>query len=203
MLNCVIRNNHLCDKKAKLRWVRTYKWQFLLSQMHKHFRTSLIKKPFDQLKHWILSSTPSQNCLFEKMTRCCCVSNEYCYIIRVLFSFLLQDCCCLPALECFRANLNLQFKATEKNHIRFYKSLQNPLTVSIVPTQARCHLHCPKLFWQLSSFHPFQKMGLDFCNSQSGNNVSRNLQSICKKYCFARQKSGQMLTVCFFVFCFF
>lgn len=47
------------------------------------------------------------------------------------FMFLLpQDCCCLSALQCYRDNLNKQFKATQKSQKILYRSLRNPLTVS-------------------------------------------------------------------------
>uniref|UniRef100_A0A3P8RPL9 Interleukin n=1 Tax=Amphiprion percula TaxID=161767 RepID=A0A3P8RPL9_AMPPE len=50
----------------------------------------------------------------------------------------IEDCCCLSALQCFRANLNVQFNITEKRkQRRLYNSLRDPFTVR----------------------------GLDFCNS--------------------------------------
>ncbi|XP_075904312.1 interleukin-21 [Nelusetta ayraudi] len=60
----------------------------------------------------------------------------------------IEDCCCLPALECFRANFNLTFQATEGHHRKFYRSLENPITVrglcdsqSSNSTCQDCHAH--------------------------------------------------------------
>ncbi|XP_051277278.1 interleukin-21 [Dicentrarchus labrax] len=53
------------------------------------------------------------------------------------------DCCSLSALECFRANLQVKFNMTNKKHIKFYRSLNNTITVQ----------------------------GLDFCNSPNGKST--------------------------------
>ncbi|XP_060903664.1 interleukin-21 [Labrus mixtus] len=39
----------------------------------------------------------------------------------------IQDCCCLPALQCFRDNLPVQ-NGAEKKRVRLFKSLNHPLT---------------------------------------------------------------------------
>lgn len=153
-----------------------------------HNYTHLIKKPFDWLNccQWCFG----ENCFvfLESVTwsafQCCQnVSAIMSLLNQSLLSFFLQDCCCLPALQCFRANFNLKFQATERRHMRFYKSLLNPLTVRTVTTQVQRQLRCPKLFWQLSSFHPFQERGL--CDSQSSN-VSRKLQYMYKTVLFCK-----------------
>ncbi|GAA6222006.1 interleukin-21-like isoform X1 [Lates japonicus] len=40
----------------------------------------------------------------------------------------IEDCCCLSALSCFRANLNLHFNITEKKQKKLYKSLNSSIT---------------------------------------------------------------------------
>ncbi|XP_068182448.1 interleukin-21 [Antennarius striatus] len=42
----------------------------------------------------------------------------------------IEDCCCLSALECYRANLHVQFNTTERNHRQLSRSLKNHLTKS-------------------------------------------------------------------------
>nr|XP_057908994.1 interleukin-21 [Doryrhamphus excisus] len=40
----------------------------------------------------------------------------------------IEDCCCLSALRCFRANLQVQFNVTERKQEKFYRSLKHPIT---------------------------------------------------------------------------
>uniref|UniRef100_A0A3Q3JYQ2 Interleukin n=1 Tax=Monopterus albus TaxID=43700 RepID=A0A3Q3JYQ2_MONAL len=51
----------------------------------------------------------------------------------------IEDCCCLSALQCFRANLQVHFNVTDKKQGKLYKSL--------------------------NFFNPLQENGLRFCNS--------------------------------------
>nr|UOV22688.1 interleukin 21 [Oostethus manadensis] len=44
----------------------------------------------------------------------------------------IEDCCCLSALRCFRANLQVRFNVTERKQKKFYRSLKHPITVSPV-----------------------------------------------------------------------
>lgn len=43
---------------------------------------------------------------------------------------VLQECCWLPALKCFRKNFEDNFSLTGKPQKKLYRSLKNPLTVS-------------------------------------------------------------------------
>ncbi|XP_044061888.1 interleukin-21 [Siniperca chuatsi] len=40
----------------------------------------------------------------------------------------IEDCCCLSALQCFRANLQVQFNITERKTSKLYRSLKNSIT---------------------------------------------------------------------------
>ncbi|XP_041653303.1 interleukin-21 [Cheilinus undulatus] len=42
----------------------------------------------------------------------------------------IEDCCCLPALECFRKNLLEQLSGAEGERRKLLKSLRHPLTAS-------------------------------------------------------------------------
>nr|XP_046261819.1 interleukin-21 isoform X2 [Scatophagus argus] len=61
----------------------------------------------------------------------------------------IEDCCCLSALQCFRANLQVQFNMTERHQSKLYRSLRNPITES----------------------------GLDFCNSQDVTSTCQDCTS--------------------------
>uniref|UniRef100_A0A3B4TWV1 Interleukin 21 n=1 Tax=Seriola dumerili TaxID=41447 RepID=A0A3B4TWV1_SERDU len=64
------------------------------------------------------------------------------------------DCCCLSALQCFKANMQVHFNVTEGKEKKLYNSLKNHLTVSKLldfcnsgndtPTCQNCYLH-PKV----------------------------------------------------------
>uniref|UniRef100_A0A3Q3M6J7 Uncharacterized protein n=1 Tax=Mastacembelus armatus TaxID=205130 RepID=A0A3Q3M6J7_9TELE len=62
----------------------------------------------------------------------------------------IEDCCCLSALKCFQANLQVHFNITERKQSKLNKSLRHRLTES----------------------------GLNFCNS--GMTVLFSLQSTCQ-----------------------
>uniref|UniRef100_A0A665TS72 Interleukin n=1 Tax=Echeneis naucrates TaxID=173247 RepID=A0A665TS72_ECHNA len=51
----------------------------------------------------------------------------------------IEDCCCLSALQCFKANMEVHFNTTERNQKKLLKSLKSHLTMR----------------------------GLNFCNSES------------------------------------
>ncbi|XP_045885712.1 interleukin-21 [Micropterus dolomieu] len=40
----------------------------------------------------------------------------------------IEDCCCLSALQCFRANLQVKFNAADRKTNKLYRSLSNPIT---------------------------------------------------------------------------
>uniref|UniRef100_A0A3B4TVY4 Interleukin 21 n=1 Tax=Seriola dumerili TaxID=41447 RepID=A0A3B4TVY4_SERDU len=41
----------------------------------------------------------------------------------------IEDCCCLSALQCFKANMQVHFNVTEGKEKKLYNSLKNHLTV--------------------------------------------------------------------------
>ncbi|XP_022616105.1 interleukin-21 [Seriola dumerili] len=65
----------------------------------------------------------------------------------------IEDCCCLSALQCFKANMQVHFNVTEGKEKKLYNSLKNHLTVRSLdfcnsgndtPTCQNCYLH-PKV----------------------------------------------------------
>ncbi|KAM9849637.1 interleukin-21-like [Aulostomus maculatus] len=60
-----------------------------------------------------------------------------------------EDGCCLSALRCFRANLQVNFNVTERNQGKLYKSLKHPIT----------------------------ERGLDFCRSGNGESTCKTCES--------------------------
>ncbi|AWP11683.1 putative interleukin-21-like [Scophthalmus maximus] len=42
----------------------------------------------------------------------------------------IEDCCCLSALECFRANMQVHLNVTGRKLHKLLRSLKNPLTLS-------------------------------------------------------------------------
>ncbi|XP_068596943.1 interleukin-21 [Brachionichthys hirsutus] len=53
-----------------------------------------------------------------------------------------EDCCCLSALECYRANLHVQFNTTDRNHRKLSRSLKNHLTESGLCDSQRANSSC-------------------------------------------------------------
>uniref|UniRef100_A0A665TJ25 Interleukin n=1 Tax=Echeneis naucrates TaxID=173247 RepID=A0A665TJ25_ECHNA len=54
----------------------------------------------------------------------------------------IEDCCCLSALQCFKANMEVHFNTTERNQKKLLKSLKSHLTVSKAPSTCQtCDSH--------------------------------------------------------------
>lgn len=137
--------------------------------------------------------------VFEKIVLCSCkVSHDQLFNVvkmcqQSCLSFcrtaaVSQHCSAFGQISIWRSRLQ---KGTTWS---FTKASRTPSLY--VLSQHKYNVNCcPKLFWQLSSFHPFQERGL--CDSQSGNVSKKNSNIYTRQFNFARQKSEQMLTLLF------
>ncbi|XP_028315101.1 interleukin-21 [Gouania willdenowi] len=75
-----------------------------------------------------------------------------------------EDCCCVSALTCFRANLQVQFNLTQGSPRKLYRSLKHSLTVKALDF---CNTRSTTTSCQTCDSHPKEEAGVFFSRLKS------------------------------------
>lgn len=112
-------------------WLETVNLTFVRNHnRNQRQKKHLLGNAFASLFRWISQRTLNIVSFPSELCQSCPISGRLVSLFKLSLFLALQECCCLSALRCFRDNFKNKFNTTETTQKRFYKSLNNSLTVS-------------------------------------------------------------------------